>query len=182
MPCIFNDGLNEGFFRSEVFLQQEDDLVHAIPLVSHIGRHLLHRWNIPLIHGLCGSNAPLLIFVGIRFCACSTFPDDFLSTLPANHCEFIPYRLALLQDNLHSLWFVSEVWIRVVNRETHMLDLTACVFFIGCRIWIAEWDYCITQLTLLARGLHMLQIYDWGVNIFSTVWQRVWEGARERNG
>jgi hypothetical protein len=36
-----------------------------------------------------------------------------------------------------------------------MLDLTVRVFFIRRRIWIAEWDYCIMQLTLLACGLHI---------------------------
>ncbi len=39
--------------------------------------------------------------------------------------------------------------------EAHLLYLTMCVFFAGCRIWVAEWDRSVAQPPLLFSRVHI---------------------------
>ncbi len=73
MPSIFNNGLDEWLLCSEVLLQQEN-VVHAAPLIICAGRHLalnesgvLHSGSITLPHHLCHCNLVLCIFASLRF-------------------------------------------------------------------------------------------------------------------
>ena len=75
--------------------------------------------------------------------------------LLACHCEFVPDRLALLQNKSYSLWLPPELRISVIVWEAHLLHLAMCVFFARCRIWVAEWDRSVAQLPLLPPRVHI---------------------------
>ena len=67
--------------------------------------------------------------------------------------DFLSYRTILIPFALS-----LEVWIRVIVRESHLLNMSMCVLFTRCGIWVAEGDDCIMHLPLLPSWVYIYVI------------------------
>ena len=76
-----------------------------------------------------------------------------------NQHKFVPDGLVLLQDDPHTFWLSSELWMAVIVGEAHALDVPVCVFFAGCWTWVVEWDPGVAKLLLLSFRVYIHTVY-----------------------